>query len=182
MILKIEPLDRLLGQLTERAGPGHILIFLTPQGKPYTQPEAAELAAGRHLILLCGHYKGIDERVRIKYRPREISIGDYVLSGGEIPALVVIDSVVRLLPGAVGDEDSVRTDSFQQGLLDCPHYTRPPEYQGMAVPEVLVSGHHGRIAAWRRQQSQERTARVRPDLAGGGGEKPPGTGSDPKGT
>jgi len=115
-------------------------------------------------VLLCGHYRGIDERIRERYVTEEISIGDYVVTGGELPALVLIDSVVRLLPGTLGDAESALDDSFQNGLLDCPWYTRPREFEGMAVPEVLLSGDHKRIAAWRQEQAMQRTTERRPDL------------------
>jgi tRNA (guanine37-N1)-methyltransferase len=164
MILKIEPLDKLLKPLLA-AGPGPArLILLTPDGTPYHQHHANELAQAAHLVVVAGHYKGFDERFRLKYRPEEISLGDFVLTGGEIPALALVDSVVRLLPGAVGDEDSVRTDSFQHGLLDHPHYTRPRDFEGMAVPEILLSGNHERIRQWRRRQALARTLQRRPDL------------------
>lgn len=139
-------------------------ILLTPQGEPFTQAVARELAGRPRLLLICGHYEGFDERIREGLRPREISVGDYVLSGGEAAAMAVVDAVVRLLPGAVGDEESIETESFSEGLLEYPQYTRPREYRGLAVPEVLLSGDHARIARWRREQALERTRQRRPDL------------------
>ena len=140
------------------------IIYLTPQGRTLTQNLAEQLSLESHLILICGRYKGIDERVRQKLVTDEISIGDYVLSGGELPALVLIDAIVRLIPGAISDYESAQDDSFSGDLLDCPHYTRPAEYEGMKVPEVLLSGHHENIRRWRRQQSLKRTFELRPDL------------------
>lgn len=144
-------------------------ILLTPQGEPLRQETVEELSHHPRLLLIAGHYEGIDERVIEKLRPREISVGDFVLSGGEIPALALIDSVVRLLPGALGHEESAEADSFSeaetgQRLLDCPHYTRPREWQGLSAPEVLLSGDHGAVAKWRLQQRLERTRARRPDL------------------
>ncbi|WP_438432416.1 tRNA (guanosine(37)-N1)-methyltransferase TrmD [Gorillibacterium sp. sgz500922] len=140
------------------------VILLCPQGEPYTQKKAEEFAAEDHLIFICGHYEGYDERIREHLVTDELSIGDYVLTGGELPAMVVIDSVVRLLPGALGNESSAVTDSFSTGLLEYPHYTRPASFRDWSVPEVLISGHHGNIEAWRREQSLRRTWERRPDL------------------
>ena len=131
---------------------------------PLKQAKAAELSAQDRLILIAGRYEGFDERIRIGLGAEQISIGDYVLNGGELAAMVVIDAVVRLLPGALGDEDSARDDSFSNGLLEYPHYTRPEVYRGMKVPDILLSGDHGKIAQWRRDQSLERTRQHRPDL------------------
>ncbi len=139
-------------------------ILLTPQGRVLTQERVEALARLPRLLLICGHYEGFDERIRTGLDAEEISIGDYVLSGGEPAAMVLIDAVVRLLPGALGDEASARHDSFASGLLEGPHYTRPREFRGMAVPEVLLSGNHADIEAWRRAQSIERTRQRRPDL------------------
>jgi tRNA (guanine37-N1)-methyltransferase len=136
----------------------------SPQGTPFTQAEAERLRELGHVAILCGRYEGVDERVREHLATEELSIGDYVLSGGELAALVIIDAVSRLVPGVVGDVDSVTGDSFARGLLDYPHYTRPAEYRGLAVPEVLLSGHHGRIAEWRRREALRRTLERRPDL------------------
>ena len=140
------------------------LIFLTPQGKRYNQKRAVELSLKDHLIFLCGHYKGVDERVREYWQMDEIPIGDYVLTGGELPALVVIDSVVRLIPGVISDINSAITDSFFENRLDSPYYTRPEIFRGMQVPEVLLSGNHAEISKWQEQQSLERTRQRRRDL------------------
>jgi tRNA (guanine37-N1)-methyltransferase len=139
-------------------------ILLCPQGTPYTQREAERLLQYRRLILICGRYEGVDERVREHLADESISIGDYVLTGGEIPALAIIDSVTRLQPGAIGDAEAARQDSFSSPGLGYPQYTRPPEFLGHRVPEVLLSGDHGAIARWRRDQAQETTRRKRPDL------------------
>ena len=141
-------------------------IMLSPQGERFAQATAKELAGKKRLVLLAGHYEGFDERIREGLRPREISIGDFVLSGGEVPAMVVIDAVVRLLPGALGDEKSAEEESFSAGLLEYPHYTRPREFRGMAVPDVLLSGNHQEIAKWRAAKSLERTRARRKDLLG----------------
>ncbi len=161
MVLKPEPLFACVEALR---GPGSRVILLDPQGRPFGQETARELSRVEHLILLCGRYEGVDERVRDHLVDDEISIGDYVLTGGELPALVVTDAVVRLLPGALGDEAAPGQDSFGAGLLEGPHYTRPEEFRGWRVPEVLLSGDHARIARWRRQQALWRTWRRRPDL------------------
>ncbi|NLX23375.1 MAG: tRNA (guanosine(37)-N1)-methyltransferase TrmD [Phycisphaerae bacterium] len=139
-------------------------LLLSPQGEPLTQDMARELSGLPRLLVICGHYEGFDERIRLGLRPREISIGDYVLSGGEAGALVLVDAVVRLLPGALGDEESVEHESFSEGLLEYPHYTRPREFRDMAVPEVLLSGDHARIEQWRQEQARQRTQERRPDL------------------
>ena len=139
-------------------------ILLTPQGKPFNQSLAGELAREERLILIAGHYEGFDERIRVGLQPLEVSIGDYVLSGGEIPAMVIVDAVTRLLPGVLGDEESTEEESFSSGLLEYPQYTRPQNFRGLEVPEVLLSGHHERIQEWRTQQAKERTRLRRPDL------------------
>jgi tRNA (guanine37-N1)-methyltransferase len=139
-------------------------IIMCPQGPTFNQETAKRLANLDRIILICGRYEGVDERVREHLVDEEISIGDYVLTGGEIPAMVVVDSVTRLLPGALGDEDAARNDSFYNGRLDHPHYTRPADFRGWKVPEILTSGNHGQIASWREAQALERTARRRPDL------------------
>jgi tRNA (guanine37-N1)-methyltransferase len=163
MIMKPEPFFLCVDEIEERSGKGH-KVFFTPQGKPLTQGKVEQLSRKEHLILLCGRYKGIDERVRDALVDEEISVGDYVLSGGEAAALILIDAVARLLPGALGDEDSANTDSFAGRLLDFPHYTRPQEYRGMRVPEILLSGDHGAIEKWRREQAEQRTRERRPEL------------------
>ena len=143
------------------------VVLLSPQGKRLTQSIASDFAKSEQLILICGRYEGVDERVADALVTDEISIGDYVLSGGEPAALVVVDATVRLIPGALGSETSVTTESFSEasnGSLDYPHYTRPPEFEGMRVPEVLLTGHHGEIARWRRDAAEEKTKRNRPDL------------------
>jgi tRNA (guanine37-N1)-methyltransferase len=140
------------------------VILLTPQGQKFNQAKAAELSREKRLILISGRYEGFDERIRIGLAAEQISIGDYVLSGGELAAMVVIDAVVRLLPGALGDEDSPKDDSFSRDLLEYPQYTRPEVFRGMKVPDVLLSGNHGEIDQWRRQQALERTKKQRPDL------------------
>ncbi|MBN1515514.1 tRNA (guanosine(37)-N1)-methyltransferase TrmD [Candidatus Sumerlaeota bacterium] len=163
MVMKVEPVVEAVESVTKDS-PDARVIYLSPQGPRFTQNKARELAALPHLVLLCGHYEGIDERAFELAVHEELSIGDYVLTGGELPAMVVADSVIRLLPGAVGNDASVQNDSFWNGLLDCPHYTRPEEYRGLRVPGVLLSGHHAKIDEWRHQQALEKTHRIRPDL------------------
>jgi tRNA (guanine37-N1)-methyltransferase len=165
MILRCEPVFACVERLQAEHAYDDV-IFLTPDGTTFTQAIANALSLKRHLIVLAGHYKGIDQRIRDTLVTREISIGDYVLTGGELPALVLVDAVVRLLPGAISDAESALLDSFQDGLLDAPHYTRPAEFRGMGVPDELVSGNHKRIAQWREQQSLEKTRTRRPDLLG----------------
>lgn len=145
------------------------VILLTPQGQKFNQAKAVELSKEDRLILISGRYEGFDERIREGLNAEQISIGDYVLSGGELPAMVIVDAVVRLLPGALGDEDSASDESFSNGLLEYPHYTRPEVFRGMKVPDILLSGDHGKIAKWRREQALERTKKWRPDLLGDGG-------------
>lgn len=163
MVFKPEPLFAAVEALQGEAPPG-LVILLTPQGETLTQALVRELAQVPRLILLCGHYEGVDERVRQSLAQREVSLGDFVLTGGEPAALVVIDAVARLLPGVLGDEAAPEKDSFAEGLLEYPHYTRPAEFRGQRVPEVLLSGHHELIRRWRRQESLRRTRRRRPDL------------------
>jgi tRNA (guanine37-N1)-methyltransferase len=168
MIMKVEPIDRALrslavGEKGSRPSGTRVVLF-SPQGRRFTQERALECAALDHLVLLCGRYKGVDERVSEHLVDEEISLGDFVLSGGEPAALCVVDAVARLLPGVVGSFDSVESDSFHSGLLDAPYYTRPAEYRGWAVPEVLLSGHHAQIARARREESLRRTLERRPDL------------------
>ncbi|MBI5379770.1 MAG: tRNA (guanosine(37)-N1)-methyltransferase TrmD [Nitrospirae bacterium] len=164
MVLKPEPIFQALESLRATGDPLRV-ILLTPQGERFTQETARRLAAEtRRIVLLCGRYEGIDERVRLGAVDEEISIGDYVLAGGELAALVVIEAMARLLPGALGAEASAREDSFWEGLLDYPHYTRPAMFRGMEVPEVLLSGHHEQIRRWRRKEALRRTRARRPDL------------------
>lgn len=164
----------------ESNGPPAQRILLTPQGEKLDQRIVRELAAFPRLILICGHYEGFDERIRAGLSPREISIGDYVLSGGEPAAMVLIDAVARLQPGALGEPASLHEESFSDGLLEYPQYTRPRSFRGMEVPEVLLSGDHARIAAWRRSQSLERTATRRPDLLAERSESTAGTAPETK--
>jgi tRNA (guanine37-N1)-methyltransferase len=168
MVMKVEPIDLALRSL-EAGEPGarpvgaRVVLF-SPQGRRFDQPRAIEYATLDHLMLVCGRYKGVDERVRDHLVDEELSLGDFVLSGGEAAALCVIDAVARLLPGVVGDFDSVESDSFHSGLLDCTYYTRPAEYRGWKVPEVLLSGHHANIAKERRREALRRTLERRPEL------------------
>jgi tRNA (guanine37-N1)-methyltransferase len=164
MVMAVGPLSRALDRAYAEEGGRPRTVFLSPAGRPFDQTLAGELAREKSLFLVCGRYKGIDERVLEEYASDELSIGDYVLSGGEIPALVVIDAVMRLLPGTLGDFESAAGDSFHTGLLDVPQYTRPREFRGREVPEVLVSGHHENIRRWRRRQALMRTLRRRPEL------------------
>jgi tRNA (guanine37-N1)-methyltransferase len=165
MVLKPEPIFEAVEAIKERTNAGEIpIILLTPQGRLFTQQVAQELACCAHLVLICGHYEGVDERVREHLATDEISIGDYVLSGGELAAMVVVDAIVRLLPGTLGSQRSLNTDSHTDGLLEYPQYTRPKTYRGWAVPAVLLSGNHGEVALWRRREAILRTAKRRPDL------------------
>jgi tRNA (guanine37-N1)-methyltransferase len=163
MVLKVEPVFACIESLQAERSYDEV-VYLTADGVPFTQSQANALSLKQNIILLCGHYKGIDERIRQALVTREISIGEYVLTGGELPALVVIDSVVRLLPGVLHDGESLLDDSFQDGLLGPPSYTRPAEFRGMHVPEVLLSGNHRDIAAWRRHEQERRTAERRGDM------------------
>ncbi|GFN31919.1 tRNA (guanosine(37)-N1)-methyltransferase TrmD [Paenibacillus xylaniclasticus] len=164
MVLKPEPMFAAVEHLVPKEGPQPRIILMCPQGETFNQRKAEQLSSEEHLIFVCGHYEGYDERIREHLVTDELSIGDYVLTGGELPAMVVIDSVVRLLPGVLGNETSAVTDSFSTGLLEYPHYTRPAVFRDWEVPEVLLSGHHGRIETWRREQALLRTLRRRPDL------------------
>jgi len=168
MVLKPEPIFAAIEDLLDPAAETRPrIILMCPQGVPYTQKIAEQLAQKQHLVFICGHYEGYDERIREHLVTDELSIGDYVLTGGELPAMVVIDSVVRLLPGVLGNETSAVTDSFSTGLLEHPHYTRPADFRGWKVPDVLLSGHHGQIAEWRHRESLRRTWLRRPDLLEG---------------
>ncbi len=164
MVLKPEPIYAAVEAVQAMAEPSGTVLLLTPQGRVLTQDLVRDLAARSRLLLICGHYEGFDERVREGLADIEISVGDYVLSGGEPAAIVLTDAIVRLIPGALGGEYSATEESHAQGLLEYPHYTRPPEFRGRRVPEVLRSGHHAEIARWRRRQSVLRTALRRPDL------------------
>lgn len=163
MVMKAEPLAACIDELCESTTYDEI-IFLTPDGKTLNQNTANELSLKQNLLLICGHYKGIDQRIRDLYVTREISIGDYVLSGGELAAAVLADSIIRVIPGVLGDESSALSDSFQDGLLDAPCYTRPAVFRDIGVPEVLLSGHDAKISAWRHEQSVQKTKERRPDL------------------
>jgi tRNA (guanine37-N1)-methyltransferase len=167
MVMKPEPFFTAVEAIAASRGTPGAVVLLSPAGRRFTQAEAERLAGLRHVVLLCGRYEGVDERVRDAVATEEISIGDYVLSGGEVPALAIVDAVARLVPGVVGDEQSVAGDSFVRGLLDYPHYTRPAEYRGRRVPDVLLSGHHGEIRKWRRAEALRRTLERRPDLLSG---------------
>jgi tRNA (guanine37-N1)-methyltransferase len=164
MVMKAEPLMRAVEEIRATRGEPDSVVLLSPQGRTFTQAEAERLTRLGHIVLLCGRYEGMDERVRDTVATEEISIGDYVLSGGELAALVVVDAISRLVPGVVGDEQSVAQDSFARGLLDYPHYTRPAEIAGHRVPDVLLSGHHGDVRRWRRKAALVRTLDRRPDL------------------
>ena len=163
MVMMIEPLDRLISDLKSERQYDDI-IYMTPDAPVLKQTMVNELSLKNNLMILAGHYKGVDQRLRDLHITREISIGDYVLSGGELPAAVLADAIVRLIPGAMTDETSALTDSFQNDLLAPPVYTRPPEYKGMKVPDVLLSGNHQKIAEWREQQAEDITKKIRPDL------------------
>jgi tRNA (guanine37-N1)-methyltransferase len=168
MVMKVEPVfaavESVLGSHAPQKMGGCPVILLTPQGRVFNQGVAMELAQQPRLALICGRYEGVDERIRTHLATDQISIGDYVLTGGELPALILIDAVSRLLPGVLGDPDGPFDDSHASGLLEYPHYTRPPEFRGWGVPDILVSGNHARIANWRREQSLRRTFKQRPDL------------------
>jgi len=165
MVMKPEPIFRAIDYLAERDGsPPENVILLCPQGRKFSQEIASELAQKSHLVLICGHYEGIDERVRQRLVTDQISIGDFILTGGELAAMVIVDAVARLLPGVLGEEQSAKEETFSQGLLEYPQYTRPREFRGLRVPDILLSGDHGKIARWRRQQALKRTITWRPDL------------------
>jgi tRNA (guanine37-N1)-methyltransferase len=166
MVMKPEPLFRCVEALSD-GSPEMRVILTSPAGETYTQAKARELAGCRHLVVLCGRYEGIDERVRTRLVTDEISIGDYVLTGGEIPAMVILDSVARLVPGVLGRDESYEEESFSEGLLEYPHYTRPGDFRGDSIPEILVGGHHEMIRLWRRKESIRRTLERRPDLLEG---------------
>mgnify|MGYP001032013461 CR=1 FL=1 len=165
MVMQIEPIDRAISALKEQRHYDEV-IFTSPDGQTFDQPMANAMSLLDNIIILCGHYKGIDYRIREHLITKEISIGDYVLTGGELPALAITDAIVRLIPGAIGDEQSALSDSFQDNLLAPPVYSRPAVYKGWEVPPVLLSGHQARIDEWKHEQSLERTRRLRPDLLG----------------
>jgi tRNA (guanine37-N1)-methyltransferase len=164
MVMKPEPIFRAVEAIASEDGAPQAIVLVSPHGRQFTQAEAARLSELDRVTILCGRYEGIDDRVRERLATEEVSIGDYVLSGGELPALVIVDAVARLIPGVVGDEDSVAGDSFSRGLLDFPHFTRPAEFRDLKVPDVLVSGHHGEIRKWRKRQALELTLDRRPEL------------------
>ncbi|MCI6476989.1 MAG: tRNA (guanosine(37)-N1)-methyltransferase TrmD [Bacteroidales bacterium] len=165
MVMQIEPIDRCISHLREERDYDEI-IFTSPDGERFTQHTANDLSMMQNIIILCGHYKGIDQRVRDHLVTREISVGDYVLTGGELPAAIITDAVVRLIPGVIGDEQSAFSDCFQDDILSAPIYTRPAEYKGWRVPDILLSGHEAKIKEWEMEQAMERTRRLRPDLLG----------------
>jgi len=164
MVMKPEPIFRAVEAIAGEGGAPQAIVLVSPHGRQFTQAEAARLSALDRVTILCGRYEGIDDRVREGLATEELSIGDFVVSGGELPALIIIDTVARLIPGVVGDEDSVAGDSFSRGLLDFPHFTRPAEFRDLKVPDVLVSGHHGEIRKWRKRQALELTLDRRPEL------------------
>lgn len=163
MVMKVQPVEACINDLKSQRDYGEV-IFTSPDGRTFNQKMANSLSMLQNVIILCGHYKGIDYRIREHLVTMEISVGDYVLTGGELPALVMTDAIVRLIPGAIGDEQSALSDSFQDNLLAPPIYTRPADYNGWKVPDILLSGHEAKIAEWRHEQSLERTRRLRPDL------------------
>lgn len=163
MVMQVEPIDRAISALKAERDYDEV-IFTSPDGETFDQPMANAMSLLNNVIILCGHYKGIDYRIREHLITKEISIGDYVLTGGEVPAIVIADAMVRLIPGAIGDEQSALSDSFQDSLLAPPVYSRPAEYKGWRVPDILLSGHQAKIDEWRYEQALERTQRLRPDL------------------
>lgn len=163
MVMQVEPVDRCIAALKAERNYDEV-IFTAPDGEVFNQRMANQLSMLENIIILCGHYKGIDYRIREHLITREISVGDYVLTGGELPAAIIADAIVRLIPGAIGDEQSALTDSFQDNLLEPPIYTRPADYNGWRVPDILLSGHEAKIAQWKHEQAVERTRRLRPDL------------------
>ena len=163
MVMQIQPVDACISKLKAEREYDDV-IFTSPDGETFSQPIANQLSMAENLIILCGHYKGVDYRIREHLITREISIGDYVLTGGELPAAIITDAIVRLIPGAIGDEQSALSDSFQDNLLAPPVYTRPADYNGWKVPEILLSGHEAKIDEWKHEQAMARTLRLRPDL------------------
>lgn len=177
MVLRADVVAAALDAVADGVRP---VLYLSPRGRPFTQARARALAAGQGAILLCGRFEGVDQRVLDARSVEEVSIGDFVLSGGEIPAMALMDAVVRLLPGVLGNADSTVEESFSAGLLEAPHYTKPPVWEGRAIPEVLLSGHHARIAAWRRAQAEALTKERRPDLWRAHAEQAGRPGADPE--
>lgn len=163
MVIQIEPVDKIIGKLTAERSYDEI-IYTSPDGELLKQPEANALSLKKNLIILCGHYKGIDQRIRDHFITKELSVGDYVLTGGELAAAIIADSIIRIIPGVISDETSALSDSFQDNLLAPPVYTRPAEYKGMKVPDVLLSGHFAKIEAWRHEKALEKTRTMRPEL------------------
>jgi tRNA (guanine37-N1)-methyltransferase len=163
MVMKVEPIAGCI-EAVRKTAPNARLLLASPGGKPFDQSMAAELAAEGEIIILCGRYEGIDERIKELFSATEFSIGDYVMTGGEIAAMAVVDTVARLIPGVLGSDESAGEESFSDGLLEYPQYTRPPEFRGLKVPDMLLSGNHGEIARWRREKSLQKTKTVRPDL------------------
>ena len=163
MVMKVEPLAAAIRSV-KSMNPGSTVVLTSPQGRRLTHQVASELAGKKGLIIVCGRYEGIDERIRTLFAEDDVSLGDFVLSGGEIAAMAILDAVTRLIPGVLGSSESAKTDSFGDGLLEYPHYTRPPEFEGMTVPETLLSGNHELIRKWRRKESLRRTRELRPDL------------------
>ena len=163
MVMQVEPIDRAISALKAEREYDEV-IFTSPDGERFDQPMANRMSLMQNIIILAGHYKGVDYRVREHLITKEISVGDYVLTGGELPAIIISDALVRLIPGAIGDEQSALSDSFQDNLLAAPDYTRPAEYNGWRVPDILLSGHEARINEWQHEQALERTSRLRPDL------------------
>lgn len=163
MVIQIEPVDNAISALKAERNYDEI-IYTSPDGEVFNQQIANQMSSYENIIILCGHYKGIDHRIRENFITREISVGDFVLTGGELPAAIMADAIIRLLPGAIGDEQSALSDSFQDNLLAPPVYTRPAEYKGWKVPDILLSGHEAKIDDWKHQQAMERTERLRPDL------------------
>ena len=166
MILKPEPIFRIINEIKTKNGKNekYKIIFPTPDGKQYNQNKAIKLSKCSNIIFICGHYKGIDERVRLKLVTDEISIGDFVLTGGELPSMIILDSIIRIIPGVLNSYESAENDSFMTKLLDHPHYTRPEKYEGLQVPNVLLSGNHQKIDEWRKRKRKEKTKNIRPDL------------------
>lgn len=164
MVFRVDILTKALKSIKSEKGASRRVILMSASGKPYKQKKARKLSKLEHAVIICGHYEGVDQRFTMKYVDEEISIGDYVLTGGEIPAMVIADSIVRLIPGVLEKKEAIINESFTENSLEGPQYTRPEEFEGIKVPEILLSGNHGEIAKWRKQKSQEMTKKLRPDL------------------